>query len=199
LDRYWIGSYPVGLTALDIHTYIHIINVPIYLGAPQKNFTFWDLGSARFFLPVLWDPWELDTKYWSYFNHNFFYCVRVHRSRSQEEIPNRPIIFFLGSILFLIPTYLLGLGRISGGRILSGRILTFAGFPDIRYPAFWEPDIRYPANPPDIRYPAILPDYPAGYLIILNKNSRLKPIPSTFVLWQKWHLNIKIFLKYCCW
>ena len=46
-----------------------------------------------------------------------------------------------------------------------------------RYSVFREPDIRlnirYPANPLDIRYPAILPDYPAGYLIILNKNSRL--------------------------
>ena len=61
------------------------------------------------------------------------------------------------------------MGRISGGRILSGRILTFAGYPDIRYPVIFLPDIRYPANPPDIRYPAILPDYPAGYLIIFNK------------------------------
>ena len=44
----------------------------------------------------------------------------------------------------------------------------------------------YPANPPDIRYPAVLPDYLAGYLIILNKNSRLthsvnfRFVPSNF-------------------
>ena len=100
----------------------------------------------------------------------------------------------------------LGLGRISGGRILSGRILTFAGYPDIRYPVIFlpdiRPDIRYPANPPDIRYPAILPDYPAGYLIIFNKNIKFTIsinffVPSYFImLCLSYFLLIRIF---CDW
>ena len=102
---------------------------------------------------------------------------------------------------------LLGLGRISGGRILSGRILTFAGYPDIRYPVIFlpdiRPDIRYPANPPDIRYPAILPDYPAGYLIIFNKKIKFTIsinfcfVPSYFImLCLSYFLLIRIF---CDW
>lgn len=50
-----------------------------------------------------------------------------------------------------------GSDRISGSRILlSGQILNFA-----RYPVS--------SNLPDIRCPVILPEYPAGYFIILKE------------------------------
>ena len=58
-----------------------------------------------------------------------------------------------------------------GSRIYE-KIISVRVGPDIRWPNIIRLDIRDPANPPDIRYPAILPDYPVGYLIILNKSLR---------------------------
>ena len=67
-------------------------------------------------------------------------------------------------------------------RCRSGRIFTFAGFLDIWYPALWEPDIRYPANPPDIWFFLTkIQDFPFSYFCF---------VPLYFIR-QKWQLNKK--------
>jgi len=63
-----------------------------------------------------------------------------------------------GFFLLLLVEFLLGFYRISGYRILSGRIWLFAGYPDNPDPVFL-PDYPDPAVP-DYPDPAV-PDYPA--------------------------------------
>ena len=119
---------------------------PILMYKSELYFT-----SQHGFIKTFWYT-KLDLKY----------PTRSFAGIPQEELLNQT------------PIKIIGLGRISGGRILSGRILTFAGYSVSVFFA------GYPADLPDIRYPA-------GYLIIFNKKIKFTIsinfcfVPSYFI------------------
>ena len=129
---------PRLLMKSNIKRMVSILTDQIFCGHPilmyksELYFT-----SQHGFIKTFWYT-KLDLKY----------PTRSFAGIPQEELLNQT------------PIKIIGLGRISGGRILSGRILTFAGYSVSVFFA------GYPADLPDIRYPA-------GYLIIFNKKKMI--------------------------